>query len=61
MDQGKGSLENAAVERLFAERRDFIIIGLTGRTGCGCSSIAKLLCKEFDDLQPNPDLKSPKS
>ncbi len=29
------SLVNRAVERIFAERKDFIIIGLTGRTGCG--------------------------
>ena len=55
MNPSKVSLENAAVERIFAERRDFIIIGLTGRTGCGCSSVAKLLCKEFDELQPPVD------
>lgn len=45
-------LERAAVEKLFAERKDFIIIGLTGRTGCGCTTVANLLCKEFVDLQP---------
>ena len=46
------SLVNRAVERIFAERKDFIIIGLTGRTGCGCSTVAKLLQKSFVDLQP---------
>ena len=46
------TLENTAVERIFAERKDFIIIGLTGRTGCGCSTVAKLLCKSFEDMQP---------
>lgn len=46
------TLENAAVERIFAERKDFIIVGLTGRTGCGCTTVAKTLCKEFCELQP---------
>ena len=46
------SLVNRAVERIFAERKDFIIIGLTGRTGCGCSTVARLLQKSFVDLQP---------
>lgn len=52
MNEKSATLENSAVERIFAERKDFIIIGLTGRTGCGCSTVAKLLCKEFIDLQP---------
>lgn len=41
-----------AVENLFSERKDFIIIGLTGRTGSGCSTLAKLLTKSFEELQP---------
>lgn len=52
MEKEYTTLENLAVERIFAERKDFIIIGLTGRTGCGCSTVAKFLCKSFDDLQP---------
>jgi len=46
------TLENLAVERIFAERKDFIIIGVTGRTGCGCSTVAKFLCQDFNSLQP---------
>jgi len=46
------SLERLAVEKIFGERKDFIIIGLTGRTGCGCSTVANLLGKEFTELQP---------
>lgn len=46
------TLENKAVERIFQERKDFIVIGLTGRTGCGCTTVAQLLCKNFEDLQP---------
>lgn len=49
------SLESEAVERIFAERKDFIIIGLTGRTGAGCTTVARFLCKEFKDLQPPAD------
>ena len=52
MNSEKESLERAAVEKLFAERRDFIIIGLTGRTGCGCTTVAKLLRNDFENLQP---------
>lgn len=55
MKNQKTSLENKAVERIFAERKDFIIIGLTGRTGCGCSTVAKFLCKSFSELQPPVD------
>ena len=49
------SLESEAVDRIFAERKDFIIIGLTGRTGAGCTTIARFMCKEFSDLQPPAD------
>ena len=52
MSENAATLENSAIERIFAERKDFIIVGLTGRTGCGCSTVAKLLCKNFDELQP---------
>lgn len=41
---------NVALERLFDERKDFIIIGLTGRTGSGCSTVANLLTQDFNDL-----------
>lgn len=41
-----------AMESLFDERRNFIIIGLTGRTGSGCSKVAELLSKEFKELNP---------
>ncbi|WP_312652075.1 dCMP deaminase [Proteiniclasticum sp.] len=47
---------NIALEKLFNERKDFIIIGLTGRTGSGCTTVAELLTKDFRDL----DLPIPK-
>ena len=38
------------LEELYNLRRNFLIIGLTGRLGSGCSSVAQLLTKEkFDD------------
>lgn len=52
MTSSRQPLERYAVEHIFAERKDFIIIGLTGRTGCGCSTVASFFCKEFDELQP---------
>lgn len=38
------------LEELYNLRRNFLIIGLTGRLGSGCSSVAQLLTKEkFDE------------
>lgn len=33
----------AVVDQIFKLRKDFIIIGLTGRTGSGCSTVAKIM------------------
>lgn len=46
------TLEYNAICKIFEERKNFIIIGLTGRTGCGCSTVANFLCKDFKSLQP---------
>ena len=51
------------LKNLFQRRADFVVIGLTGRTGSGCSTAANLLSQEFDLLQttevaqlpPNPE------
>src|ERR1035437_6065820 len=32
-----------ALERVFQETSNFILIGLTGRTGSGCSTVARIL------------------
>ena len=46
-----------AISKIYNERKDFMIIGLTGRTGSGCSTVAHILEQtEFSKL----DLKSPK-
>ncbi|OYT93718.1 MAG: deoxycytidylate deaminase [Burkholderiales bacterium PBB3] len=36
---------------LFKRRSKFVLIGLTGRTGSGCSQTAKLLSMNFDELK----------
>lgn len=41
-----------AVETVFEEREKFIVFGLTGRTGSGCSTAADLLSKSFEDFGP---------
>lgn len=35
------------INNLYSNRTDFTIIGLTGRSGSGCSQIAKILSKDF--------------
>ena len=40
------------ISSLFAERRKFVIIGLTGRTGSGCTTAATILENEKPDF-PN--------
>lgn len=42
---------------LYKLRQDFIIIGLTGRTGSGCSTFANLMsCKKFEECEfPEPN------
>lgn len=41
---------NDAVESLFSERENLIIVGLTGRTGAGCSTASKILMKNYEKL-----------
>lgn len=38
------------LQELYKHRTDFTIIGLTGRTGSGCSQISDLLSKDFNNL-----------
>ena len=40
-----------AIRNIYDEREKFIIIGLTGRTGSGCTTVSKLLeNNQFDKL-----------
>ena len=46
-----------ALEQVFQEREKFILIGLTGRTGSGCTTAANLLSIKLNDFDlPKPRL-----
>lgn len=39
------------LDHLYSLRREFTVIGLTGRTGSGCTTIANLLCSDYKTLE----------
>lgn len=47
-----------ALSQLFRRHSDFIVIGLTGRTGSGCTTASQLLTREFPKL-PLESIASP--
>lgn len=43
------NVTSKAIDKVYEDAKDFLIIGLTGRTGSGCTTAAKKLCSsEFD-------------
>lgn len=43
------------IHDILNQREEFLVVGLTGRMGSGCSKVAQLLSTPFDDLKfPNP-------
>jgi deoxycytidylate deaminase len=38
------------LDQLYSLRKNFTIIGLTGRTGSGCSELAEVLSKKFEEI-----------
>ncbi|WP_281638276.1 hypothetical protein [Flavobacterium marginilacus] len=38
------------LDQLYSLRKNFTIIGLTGRTGSGCSELAEILSSKFDEI-----------
>lgn len=44
------SNQHKYIDEIYKERDKFIIIGLTGYTGSGCSTVANLFSSEFEDL-----------
>jgi hypothetical protein len=42
--------EQQGLNKLYAERGDFILVGLTGRVGSGCSTTSDILSKEFQEV-----------
>lgn len=45
------SIYDNALSKIYSEKEDFIIIGLTGRTGSGCSTVASILASKKDDIK----------
>ncbi|WP_260260346.1 deoxycytidylate deaminase [Vibrio intestinalis] len=45
--------ESLAIEKIYSEMSEFLVIGLTGRTGSGCSTAAAILSADKLDL-PDP-------
>jgi hypothetical protein len=44
-----------SIETLYSNRREFVVIGLTGRTGSGCSTTAKMLSDTINEIKiPKP-------
>lgn len=39
------------IENLYYSQEDFIVLGLCGKTGSGCSTVAKILESNFEDLR----------
>lgn len=55
-ESGQSNLDeiNPVIDRVFQLRENFVIIGLTGRTGSGCTTVAeKLATKEWKELKSN--------
>ncbi|MEH6459843.1 hypothetical protein [Chitinimonas sp. JJ19] len=40
----------SAINNIYREDDDFIVLGLTGRTGSGCSTAAKILCSHQNEI-----------
>ena len=48
-------VQQKALAKLYENRQKFILIGLTGRTGSGCTSAGKILNSDFNDIKlPKP-------
>ena len=48
-------VQQKALGKLYENRQKFILIGLTGRTGSGCTSAGKILNSDFNDIKlPKP-------
>ncbi|MGV6488242.1 hypothetical protein [Stenotrophomonas bentonitica] len=45
-----GEYLSSGIGRVYLERTDFMVLALTGRTGSGCSTVADLLCRTFDEV-----------
>jgi deoxycytidylate deaminase/dephospho-CoA kinase len=42
---------SSAISKIYGEDDDFILLGLTGRTGSGCSTVAKILTSKTENIK----------
>ena len=40
------------IEKIYENRQKFVVIGLTGKTGRGCSTVAEILEKGYESYNP---------
>lgn len=45
------TVRKTVVDKIYRLRKNFVIIGLTGRTGSGCTTVAEMLSTSFADLK----------
>lgn len=53
MSELPGNPSSRAIESVYKENKRFVVIGLTGRTGSGCSTAAEILCGGSIELPEN--------
>lgn len=53
MPELSGNPSSRAIESVYKENKRFVVIGLTGRTGSGCSTSAEILCGASIELPEN--------
>jgi len=53
MSEISGNSSARAIESVYKENKRFVVIGLTGRTGSGCSTSAEILCSSTIELPEN--------
>lgn len=44
--------EETSVDQVYKNRSQFVIVGLTGRTGSGCTASSSILEKTFTEIKP---------
>ena len=47
----QGTETQNAISHVFEQKEKFIIVGLTGRIGSGCTTVANFLTKDFEALE----------
>lgn len=47
--------QEKTIRNILSQREDFVVVGLTGRMGSGCSKVAEVLATPYDEMKfPHP-------